>query len=129
MIQLKQWKHRLRIRQKLLTLGQSSRSIYFELPKRMKRYWYLSGLKIIGKTLDVTYFEKLGYPGSSDLNSTNRLVRTRMPGGVAGARREIRLAAPLCLFFEKLGRSAAGSRVQLKNRQNRRSSLAAKTPC
>ena len=26
------------------------------------------------------------YPGSHDLNSSNRPVRTRMPGGVAGAR-------------------------------------------
>jgi len=27
----------------------------------------------------------LEYPDSHDLNSSNRLVRTRMPGGVAGA--------------------------------------------
>jgi hypothetical protein len=28
----------------------------------------------------------LEYPDSHDLNFSNRLVRTRMPGGVAGAR-------------------------------------------
>lgn len=42
------------------------------------------------------------YPDSHDLNFSNRLVRTRMPGGVAGARLT---AAP---YADQAGKKVAG---------------------
>ena len=48
----------------------------------------------------------LEYPDSHDLNFSNRLVRTRMPGGVAGARLT---AAPYADQRPKLTRLATNS--------------------
>ena len=46
------------------------------------------------------------YLDSADLNFSNRPVRTRMPGGVAGARPDGRL---LCRFFKRQKSTQKGS--------------------
>ena len=42
----------------------------------------------------------LAYPDSHDLNFSNRPVRTRMPGGVAGA--QPNMAAPYADYLQRL---------------------------
>jgi hypothetical protein len=47
---------------------------------RHRRWWYYGRLAL-NRLLTIGYFDRLALP---DLNFSNRLVRTRTPGGVAG---------------------------------------------
>jgi hypothetical protein len=49
-----------------------------------KRWWQTSQT-IVNYAFTEAYFDRLGFPQLTDLNSSNRQVRTRMPGGVGGA--------------------------------------------
>jgi hypothetical protein len=49
-----------------------------------RRWWHNSALAL-NSVLTIAYFHRLGIPDSHNLNYSNRPVRTRMPGGVAGS--------------------------------------------
>ena len=74
-------------------LGIWPRKVFFEFskPKLYKRLWYASGQRVVRLALTQERFTRKGLPlmAAPHLNSTNRLVRSRMPGGVAGVRRRI----------------------------------------
>ena len=49
------------------------------------RRWWRTSAKLAQTRLTIAHFDSLEFPDSRDLNFTNRPVRTRTPGGVAGA--------------------------------------------
>jgi RNA-directed DNA polymerase len=90
---LKSWGNGARAARMLQHLGIYPRKVFFEFskPKLYKRLWYASGQRVVRLALTQERFTHKGLPlmAARNLNSTNRLVRSRMPGGVAGARRRI----------------------------------------
>ena len=50
------------------------------------RCWWRNSGQALNTVLTLTWSDQLGLPVSHDLNFSNRPVRTRMPGGVAGVR-------------------------------------------
>jgi RNA-directed DNA polymerase len=88
---LKNWGNGARAARMLQHLGIWPRKVFFEFskPKLYKRLWYASGQRVVKLALTQKRFTRKGLPlmAARNLNSTNRLVRSRMPGGVAGARR------------------------------------------
>lgn len=61
-----------------------------------RRWWYNSS-RLLNRALPTRYFDQLGIPQLRDLNSSNRPVRTRMPGGVAGVA-ELSLRDPMPIY-------------------------------
>lgn len=90
---LKSWGNGARTARMLQHLGVRPRRVLFEFskPKLYKRLWHASGQKVVKLALTQERFTRKGLPlmAARNLNSTNRLVRPRMPGGVAGDRRRM----------------------------------------
>jgi RNA-directed DNA polymerase len=88
---LKSWGNGARTARMLQHLGVRARRVLFEFsrPKLYRRLWHASGQKVVKLALTQELFTRAGLPlmAALHLNSTNRLVRPRMPGGVAGDRR------------------------------------------
>jgi hypothetical protein len=103
---LDQWiRHRLRTIH--LTHWKRGRTIYRELRSRglsdidarrgaaNGQRWWRTSRSLINVALPIRYFDQLGIPRlAACLNSSNRPVRTRMPGGVGGVLEGI-LGAPI----------------------------------
>jgi RNA-directed DNA polymerase len=82
-VQLKHWKRGTTMYPSLRALG-ASHAVARQIAANGRRWWRNSG-KSLNSVLDLAWFDRLGLPRLSDLNPSNRPVRTRMPGGVAGA--------------------------------------------
>ena len=83
-IQLKHWKNPETIYRELLKRGLTAPAAR-KVAGNSRRWWKSSALKL-NVALPVAYFDGLGLPRLNvNLNSPNRPVRTRMPGGVGGA--------------------------------------------
>ncbi len=48
------------------------------------RCWSRNSDQLLKTVLTIAYFDQMGVPDCPDLKLSNRPVRTRMPGGVAG---------------------------------------------
>nr|WP_203236002.1 hypothetical protein [Burkholderia mayonis] len=48
------------------------------------RRWWRNSRLLMNRVMPIAYFDRLGYPGSHDINCSNRPVWTRMPGGMEG---------------------------------------------
>lgn len=82
-MQLKQWKRGTTVFRKLRELGMPKDAAAIAA-SRSRSWWRTSGAMLNG-ALPVSHFDRLGLPRlASDLNSSNRRVRTRTPGGVGG---------------------------------------------
>jgi RNA-directed DNA polymerase len=90
-IQLKHWRHGLTIYRELRALGASAETA--RQVAANNRCWWRNSDRALKRVLTIAYFDRLGYLDSPNLNFSNRPVRTRMPGGVAGVRP---LGRPLC---------------------------------
>ncbi|MET3449660.1 RNA-directed DNA polymerase [Ralstonia sp. 1138] len=96
-LHLKHWRHGKTIYRELLNLGaypQTARSV-----AALGRRWWHNSMTALHHVLTTAYFDRLGMPVSHNLNFSNRLVRTRMPGGVAGDR-SVTLAAPMPILAQ-----------------------------
>jgi len=83
-IQLKHWKRGTTMYRELRALGAPPHVAHL-IAANSRRWWRNSG-KALNTALDLLWFARLGLPRlSPDLNPSNRPVRTRTPGGVAGA--------------------------------------------
>ena len=82
-IHLKHWKRGKTIYRELRRRG-LSKDAAARVAANGRRWWRNSAMAI-NIAFPTRYFDELGLPGSPrDLNLSNRPVRTRMPGGVAG---------------------------------------------
>jgi len=82
-IQLKQWRHSSTISRALRSLG-ASPTVAQRVAGNSRCWWRNSGM-LLNSVLTLAWFARLGLPRlSSDLHPSNRPVRTRTPGGVAG---------------------------------------------
>ena len=82
-MQLKQWKRGTTVFRKLRELGMPEDAAAIAA-RRSRSWWRTSGAMLNG-ALPVSHFDRLGLPRlAPDLNSSNRRVRTRTPGGVGG---------------------------------------------
>ena len=84
-LQLKHWKRGKTMYRALKALGATD-----EVARRIaanSRRWWRNSRYLLNAVMPITFFDRLGgCLGSHDLNFPNRPVRTRMPGGVGGAR-------------------------------------------
>jgi group II intron reverse transcriptase/maturase len=107
-IQLKHWRRGPTIYRELRARGLPEDAAA-RVAANARRWWRNSGM-LIHIALPNSYFDELGAtstswacPGSPrDLNSSNRPVRTRMPGGVAGVPGDH--PGPLCRFAHQTTR-------------------------
>ena len=82
-LQLKQWKRGRTIYRELCARGMSRRAAA-QVAANGRRWWRNSAMAI-HIALPNSLFDELGFPGlPRNLNPSNRPVRTRSPGGVAG---------------------------------------------
>jgi len=78
-IQLKHWKRPKTIYRELKALG-ADEDVARRVALHSRRWWRNSAL-LLNNVLTIAYFDRMCV---HDLNLSNRRVRTRMPGGVAG---------------------------------------------
>jgi hypothetical protein len=78
------------------------------------RCWWRNSAKLIKGAFPISHLDRLGVPSlAADLNSTNRPVRTRLPGGV-GARQRC-AATALRQAFASMGlRSVMGPLLEVE---------------
>jgi len=82
-IQLKQWKRGPTIYRALCSMG-ARPAVAQRIAGNSRCWWRNSGM-MLHSILDIAWCDRLGLPRlSHHLNSSNRPVRTRTPGGVAG---------------------------------------------
>jgi len=77
----------------LRALG-ANRDVAHRIAANSRRWWRNSG-KLLNSVLNLAWFDRLELPRLAYLNLSNRPVRTRMPGGGAGA---LPSRQPLCRF-------------------------------
>lgn len=83
-VQLKHWKRGTTMFRELRALG-ASHAVARQIAANSRRWWRNSG-KLLNSVLDLVWADRLGLPRISPyLNPSNRPVRIRTPGGVAGA--------------------------------------------
>ena len=83
-LQLKHWKRGKTMYRSLKAMGATD-----EVARRItanSRRWWRNSRYLLNAAMPVAFFDRLGVPASHDLNFPNRPGRTRMPGGVGGAR-------------------------------------------
>ena len=83
-LQLKQWRRGTTIFRALRARGASIDQAA-QVAGNARRWWHNSRLHL-NRLLPIAFFDRLGVPRLGNLNFSNRPVRTRMPGGVGGAR-------------------------------------------
>ena len=84
-LQLRQWKRGRTAYRELRARGVSE-NLAWRAARFARSWWHVAAHHALHTALPGAYFDELGVPGSrrTDLNSPNRQVRTRMPGGVGG---------------------------------------------
>jgi hypothetical protein len=83
-IQLKQWRRGTTAYRELRARG-ARQDVALMVAGNMRRWWRNSGMPLNG-VLDLSWADNWAYPVSVDLNFSNRRMRTRLSGGVAGER-------------------------------------------
>ena len=91
-IQLRQWKRGSTMYRELRALGACE--LVAQRVAANSRCWWRNSARLLNSVLTIAHFDRLGVPGSGNLNFSNRPVRTRMPGGVGGVRPAM-LVAPI----------------------------------
>jgi RNA-directed DNA polymerase len=94
-IQLKHWKRPKTTYRELKAIGAPK-----VVAKRVAAYshnWWRNSAMLLNNVLTIACFDRMGVPDSHDLKLSNRRVRTRMLGGVAGV--SSIAGDPLCRFI------------------------------
>ena len=86
-IQLKQWRRGTTMYRELRALG-AKPDVARRVAANSRRWWRNSGM-LLNAVLTIATSTGWACPDSHDLNFSNRPVRTRMPGGVAGERPKV----------------------------------------
>ncbi len=98
-LHLKHWRHGHVIYRELRARGMSQD--HAAIVAGNSRRWWHNSSRLLNRALPNRYFDQLGILGwPRDLNSSNRPVRTRMPGGVAGAA-QLSLRAPMPIVWKR----------------------------